>query len=71
MGKSVRDGGEFGVDEALYMVSSSKDAMVDYYNSVGKVGAYIYKRVIDDIMGKPVDKEGLLKDDSYLVQKGL
>jgi len=63
--------GMFGVDEALYMVSSSKDAMVDYYNSVGKVGAYIYKRVIDDIMGRLVDKEGLLKDDSYLVQKGL
>ena len=63
--------GMFGVDEALYMVSSSKDAMVDYYNSVGKVGAYIYKRVIDDIMGRLVDKEGLLKDDSYLVQKRL
>ncbi len=63
--------GMFGVDEALYMVSSSKYAMVDYHNSVGKVGAYIYKCVIDDIMGRLVDKESLLKDDSYLVKKGL
>jgi len=45
--------------------------MVDYYNSVRKVGTYIYKCVIDGIMGRLVDKEGLLKDDSYLVQKRL
>ncbi|MBA7522756.1 hypothetical protein ES705_14876 [subsurface metagenome] len=62
--------GMFPVDEALYMVMESKDAMVDYYNGLGKVGAYIYKRVIDDIKARMVDEEGLLKD-SYLVQKGL
>lgn len=61
--------GIFPVDEALYMVMGSKDAMVDYYNSVGKVGAYIYKRVIDDIKARLFDEEGLLKDDDYLIQK--
>jgi len=63
--------GMFPVDEALYMVKKSKDAMVDYYNSVGKVGAYIYKRVIDDIKSRMVDEEGLIKSDDYLIQKVL
>lgn len=63
--------GMFPVKEALYMVMESKDSMVDYYNSLGKVGAYIYKRVIDDIKARMVDEEGLLKMDDYLIQKGL
>ncbi|TKJ26208.1 MAG: hypothetical protein CEE42_05195 [Promethearchaeota archaeon Loki_b31] len=62
--------GMFPVGEALYMVMASKDEMVDYYNSIGKVGAYIYKRVIDDIKNRMVDEEGLIKDE-YLVQKTL
>ena len=64
--------GMFPVDEALYMVEKSRDAMVGYYNSLGKVGAYIYKRVIDDIRSRMVDEEGLFKDDYYyLAQKTL
>ena len=61
--------GMFPVDEALYMVTESKDAMGDYYNSVGKVGVYIYKRVIDDIKARMVDDGGLLKEDMFLYPK--
>lgn len=63
--------GVFPVDEALYMVMESKEAMVGYYNSLGKVGAYVYKRVIDDIKSRMVDEEGLLKKGVYLAQKVL
>jgi len=59
--------GMFPVDEALYMVMESKEAMVDYYNSLGKVGAYVYKRVINDIESRMVDEEGLLKKGVFLV----
>lgn len=61
--------GMFPVDEALFMVQKSKDAMVNYYDGLGKVGAYIYKRVIDDIKARMVGEVGLLKDGDYLIQK--
>lgn len=61
--------GVFPVDEALHMVQKSKDAMVGYYNGIGKVGAYIYKRVIDDIKARMVDEEGLLKEGMFLYPK--
>lgn len=59
--------GMFGVGEALLMVQSTKKTMIDYYNGVGKIGAYIYERVTDDIRARMVDDKGLLKKGDFFV----
>ncbi len=61
--------GMVGVKKALYLVKSSKEAMIDYYDGEGKAGAYIYWRVINDIKSRMVDEQGLLKGGYYVQKK--
>lgn len=41
--------GYFNTKEALEMIESSKENMIEYYNGKDMVGKYIYNRVIQDI----------------------
>ena len=50
--------GNFEPSEALRMVKSSKENMIDYYNERGLVGNYIYERVIGDITDLKSSKVG-------------
>ncbi|MHA1491151.1 MAG: hypothetical protein ACTSRI_16070 [Promethearchaeota archaeon] len=65
----LESAGRYDLEDALYMVKSTKDNMINYYNDAGKVGAYIYRRVINDIKSRMVDEKGLMKDGYYIQKK--